>query len=368
MNVLIFNWRDLGHPKSGGAEVATDRLAQGLVARRHRVTWFTSAHRGARRIERRSGYVIVRYGSEVTCRLYAAWWLWKHRHGFDVIIDEVNTLPFLSRLIAKDRVVLWMHQLAREVWMAEAPPLVGCLGYAMERAFLQVYRNAPVVTISRSSADSFRKYGLKGSIDVCEIALQPGVEKGEPFRGRVGYVGRLAPSKRIDHVIKALAIVRKSLDTGELVIVGTGARSEIERLKAVAKRWGVADIVTFTGKVSTVERDHWMKSIDVLAMASIREGWGLVVSEAARYHVPSVVYPVAGLVDSVINGRTGIVAESQTPRALAGGIVELIVNRALRDTLGRSASEYLAEFTEERFLGNFERVLQSIAERSAPGE
>lgn len=360
MNIVIFNWRDLNHPKAGGAEVATHQLAHGLVRRGHRVTLFTSAHARAFGADQCDGYDVIRKGSELTCRFHGLLWLLRNRHRFDVVIDEVNTLPFLSRLVAGNRVVLWMHQLAREVWLAEAPAIIGPAGYLLERIMLRLYRTVPVVTISESSAKSFRQYGLKGPMHVCEIALQPAVEKGEPRIGRIGYVGRLARSKRIDHIIRATAILRRSLDVG-LVIVGTGSERELKRLKTTVREYGVEQNVIFAGKASNVERDEWMRSLDVLAMTSMREGWGLVVSEAARYQVPSVVYPVAGLVDSVVNGRTGIVVSNETPAELADAIMQLIRDRDKRDALGRGAGDYLDNFTDERFVGRFERVLFSIA-------
>lgn len=360
MNIAIFNWRDLTHPKAGGAEVATHQLAQGLVRRGHRVTWFTSADGRTFGNAQREGYDIIRKGNELTCRFHGLLWLLRNRHRFDVVIDEVNTLPFLSRLVAGKRLVLWMHQLAREVWLAEAPAIIGHAGFLLERIMLLLYRNIPVVTISESSAKSFREYGLRGPIHVCEIALQPALEKGEPRVGRIGYVGRLAPSKRIDHIIKASAILRNSLDV-DLVIVGSGSERELKRLQATARMCGLEQHVIFAGRASNAQRDEWMKSLDVLAMTSMREGWGLVVSEAARYQVPSVVYPVAGLVDSVVNGRTGVVVLDETPGELANAIRQLVCDRSKRETLGRCAGQYLENFTDERFLGRFERVLLSVA-------
>ncbi len=316
---------------------------------------------GALPAEHVGGYDIVRFGSEVTCRFHALAWL-RGRRDIDVAVDEVNTLPFLSRFAMPNRVVVWMLQLAREVWLAEAPPVIGHIGYLAEPALLAIYRRSPIVTISKSSAASFRKMGMRGPIEVAEISLQPAFEGSfAPVPGLVGYVGRLAPSKRVDHIISAVSILAERVPQVRLVIIGSGSEREEARLRRHAARLGIVERVTFAGRVTSEERDRLMSEMDVLALTSMREGWGLVVSEAARFGVPSVVYPVAGVVDSVAGGRTGLVTERERPDDLAVALEAVVRNRALRDTLGKNAAEYLREFDDERFVGRFESVLKRVA-------
>jgi len=364
VNIAVFNWRDLQHPKHGGAEVATHLLASRLAQRGHRVTLVTSIYPGAKSHQQFGEYDIVRFGNEVTCRFHALSWLRRQR-DIDIAIDEVNTLPFLSRLAMPDRVVVWMLQLAREVWLAEAPPVLGHIGYLTEPALLSIYRHSPIVTISQSSAASFRQMGMCGPIEVAEISLQPPLEGPfAPVPGLIGYVGRLAPSKRIDHLISAVALLAERVPQARLAIVGAGSEREEARLRRHAALLGIAKRVTFAGRVSSEERDRLMSGMDVLALTSMREGWGLVVSEAARFGVPSVVYPVAGVVDSVSNGKTGLVTARENPADLASALEKIIRDRPLRERLGKNAADYLHQFDEERFIGRFESVLRRVARRS----
>ena len=363
-SVVIFNWRDLPHPRAGGAEVVTHVLAAGLAARGHQVICFTSRHNGAPMREERDGYAVERHGNEITCRLHAFAWLRARARSFDVVIDEVNTLPFLSRFATGRPVVLWLHQIAREVWLAEAPPVIGRVGYALEPMLLALYRGLPIITGSQSSAQSFACVGLTAPARIAQYPLAPPEPaRATPRFARIGYVGRITPSKRIDHIIRALAIVRVSVPEAELLIIGGGAERERRRLVALAQRLGVAEIVTFAGRVSEPRRDELIRSCDVLAMTSLREGWGLVVSEAARFRVPSVVYPVAGLIDSVDHGVTGLVAAAPDPGALAADLVRVIGDRALRERLGTAASERLRPFSAQRFVADFERILGEFAAR-----
>jgi glycosyltransferase involved in cell wall biosynthesis len=178
-----------------------------------------------------------------------------------------------------------------------------------------------------------------------------------PQIGHVGYVGRLAPSKRVDHIIRAFGIVHREFPEAVLSVVGSGSEREIDRLVALTNDLGLADAVHFHGRVTAEKRDEIVQSLDVLAMASLREGWGLVVSEAARFGVPSVVYPAAGLVDSVKNGESGIVCGTSTPEALADGLLRIIRDREMRARLASNAKQYLLQFDEQRFVGRFEQIL-----------
>jgi len=294
--------------------------------------------------------------------LHAAAWLARNASAFDVAIDEVNTLPFLSRLFMPNKTMVWMHQLAREVWLSEAPRVVGSIGYWAEAALLSIYRRNPIMTISDSSAQSFRDFGLRGPINVAEISLSaPVAGESEAVRGRIGYVGRLAPSKRVDHIIRALCIVKDVVPEAHLVVVGSGAENETVRLHKLAQALGVGSRIRFCGRISQDERNREMALFDLLAMTSQREGWGLVVSEAARYGVPSVAYPVPGLVDAVQHGQTGIITDVAEPRALADAIVSLIQNPSLRKRLGQGAQKYLLQFDDERFIGRFEEQLSLLS-------
>lgn len=363
LRIVLCNWRDLGDPKAGGAEVATDQLLAGLAARGHDVTWLTSRSAHADPSEDRHGYRVVRFGTQLTCRFFALTWLWKNRDRIDIVIDEVNTLPFLSRLLARHRVVVWMHQLAREVWLAEAPGIIGRIGYLLEPWFMSIYRTTPIVTISQSSAESFRAFGLRGPITVAEIALKPPVNTPpHPVSGRIGYVGRIVPSKRVDDIFRAFAIVRVGHPDAELHVIGDGEPHELARLKRLADKLNIRDSLVMHGRVSADRRDSLMATFDVVVMASLREGWGLVVSEAARFGVPAAVYPVAGVIDSVRNDVSGIITSEPTPAALAQAITTIIGDRATRARLGDGAKAYLKRFDNERFIGRFESVLMSVSQ------
>jgi len=357
VRIVLFNWRDRKHPGAGGAELYTHEALTALHAAGHECVWFASAAPGLAAVENFEHYTVVRRGSELTCRFEAARWLYRRRAETDLVIDEVNTLPWFSPWITPGKTLLLMHQLAREVWWAEAPFWAACVGYVMEPVYLQIYRRTPVITISQSSARSLRQIGLRGPIHVVECPLEPPIPmqpRTQP--GLVGYVGRLAPSKRVDHVIRAVAIARQNDSRIRLRIVGGGSDAELERLTRVAADAGISAEVKFFGRVSDEERDRLMSEIDVLALASLREGWGLVVSEAARFTIPSVAYDVPGLRDSIVDEKTGLLVQAK-PRELALAIAHLVRNRDTRQAFGARAARRLSEFSKQRFC---ERVVSAV--------
>jgi glycosyltransferase involved in cell wall biosynthesis len=348
--VALFNWRDPRHPAAGGAEVLTNDLLVAFSKRGYSCTLVVAGAPGLPKTETLEHYTVVRMGNALTCRFYAAAWLWKRRSEIDIVIDEVNTLPFFSRFIVPKKTTLWIFQVAREIWWYEASPALAAIGYFLEPLLLRVYRSSPLVTISKSSAQSLRAIGLRGDIDIIECPLPPRDEaRAKTVPGRIGFVGRLVRSKRIDHIIRAFALVAASRPEAELWIVGGGSDTVTAGLRALAESLGCAGRVHFTGYVSAQERDAIVASLDCLAMASVREGWGMVVSEAGRFGVPSVAYDVDGLRDAVVDGQTGLLVPEQTPDALAAAMERVIADRELRDRLGAGAAAYIEEFSRDNF-------------------
>ena len=97
MRILFLNWKDLAHPAAGGAEVFTEEVARELVRRGHDVTLFAARVDGEPAREVVEGVEIVRDGSRFgVYRAARRFWSQEGRGSFDVVIDEINTRPFLD--------------------------------------------------------------------------------------------------------------------------------------------------------------------------------------------------------------------------------------------------------------------------------
>jgi glycosyltransferase involved in cell wall biosynthesis len=126
----------------------------------------------------------------------------------------------------------------------------------------------------------------------------------------------------VDHALDASRLLAQAGVDVRLTVVGTG---EVEpRLRRAAADGGLADRVTFTGQVTEEEKNRCLRNAHLLVHTSVREGWGLNVIEANAMGTPAIVYPVHGLVDSTVDGQTGLVAKEETPSSVVAAVQELL--------------------------------------------
>ena len=225
-------------------------------------------------------------------------------------------MPFFTPLWAGIPTVMLIFQLAREVWWYESPVPVNAIGFAWEPIYLSLYRHTPVITISKSTEQDLRELGFLGPITIVPIGIQqvPSAQHSKATIPTFLYVGRLAPSKRIGHMVRALSQFRAATGAGRLWLAGSGSESYRRSLSELAKRLKVQDSVVFLGRVSEQEKRRLMAEARALLMTSVREGWGLVVTESNACGTPAVVYDVPGLRDSVRNEITGLVVPPRPDR------------------------------------------------------
>jgi hypothetical protein len=160
MRILILNWKDTSHPLAGGAEVFTEEVAKALVLSGHDVTLFAAAVAGRPSRESVSGFEVIRRGGRLgVYRAARRFWAAQPAGRFDVVVDEINTRPFLTpRWVGETPVVALIHQLAREIWSYETPFPLSVLGrHVLEPWWLRAYRDVPALTVSTSSAESLRR-------------------------------------------------------------------------------------------------------------------------------------------------------------------------------------------------------------------
>ena len=347
MRILFLSWRDPENPKAGGAELFTHEVASRLVAGGDSVEWFTAGFPGSAPEAELAGVRVVRGGRQWSVHLAATRrYRGRLRGSFDAVVDEVNTIPFFTPLWAGIPHLLLIFQLAREVWWHEAPFPLNAVGYAAEPLYLRAYRDTPALTISRSTADDLRRLGIRAPVTILPIGLEPITVPtvGKAVPATFLYVGRMAPSKRVDDIIRAFALYRERGGEGRLWLVGEGSGEYLASLRALAESVGLAAHVDFLGRLPADEKHDRMARATVLLMASVREGWGLSVAEANACGTPAVVYDVPGLRDAVRDGETGLVVAA-TPRAMADGMARLTDDTALHARLAAEAKRWSSTFS-----------------------
>jgi phosphatidyl-myo-inositol dimannoside synthase len=186
-------------------------------------------------------------------------------------------------------------------------------------------------------------------------------------RPTVVKVGVLADRyKGHDVVLRALPLVRAEVPDVQWVVIGDGPlRPALERLAAAA---GLAGCVRFLGGVSDGERDRWLARSHVFAMPSrlpgggfAGEGFGIAYLEASARGLPVVAGGVAGALDAVVQGMTGLLVDPTDHVGLADAIAGLLRDRQRAETLGRAGRAYAARFAWPEIARRVEDVVLEVA-------
>jgi glycosyltransferase involved in cell wall biosynthesis len=194
-------------------------------------------------------------------------------------------------------------------------------------------------------------------------------------RGRVLSIGRLVPRKGVDTVIEAMAGVPHA----EYVIAGGPAPGllaedpEARRLRRVAEVHGVADRVTFLGRVPHDDAPALMRSADVVVSVPWYEPFGIVPVEAMACGRPVIGSAVGGHLDTIVDGVTGLHVPPRDPVLLARRLRQLLGDRGRRAALGRAAAEHAhARYSWDRVAARtetvYERVIAPAASRPVAAE
>lgn len=155
---------------------------------------------------------------------------------------------------------------------------------------------------------------------------------------RIVSIGRLVERKGVGNVVEALA----ATPAAELVIAGgpamtaLGADPEARRLQAVAREAGVEGRVTLTGRLAREQVPALLRSADVVVTVPWYEPFGIVPIEAMACGVPVVASAVGGMIDTVVDGVTGLHVPPRDTEALAGALDHLLERPDLCRRLGRA--------------------------------
>ena len=188
------------------------------------------------------------------------------------------------------------------------------LGHAIEhRMAPPIYRRSQIVTLSSSSKNEIVERlrippeRVTVSPPGVEPAFSPGGERSEaPL---VVAVGRLVPVKRFELLIDGLVRLKARHPELRAVIVGEGY--ERPRLEALIAGHGAGGWISLPGYVPDDELISLYRQAWVVASTSLREGWGMTVTEAGACGTPSVVTRISGHEDAVVHGRSGLLVDDR---------------------------------------------------------
>jgi glycosyltransferase involved in cell wall biosynthesis len=365
----------------GGAERWYANLAERLVADGHEVTYLTLRQwpRGAHpdidarvrvipvgprmalytRGGRRRILPPLRFGLGVLAHLL--------RHGRRYEVLHTCAFPYFSLLAAAlarplgrfQLVVDWFEIWSRSYWHDYLGGPGGHVGAFVQRACAAVPQRA--FCFSELHAQRLRAEGLRGPVTILR-GLYAGATEPAPVREAdplVVFAARLIPEKRVALGVAAVAVAAARIPGLRAVFYGDGP--ERAELHAAIARHGLGEILTAPGFVDAALVDADQRRALCLLLPSRREGYGMVVVEAAARSTPSVLVPGEdnAAVELLEDGVNGVLAAAEDPASVADAIVRVhAAGLQLRHSTARWFAEHAAQLSLESSL---RQVLESYA-------
>lgn len=326
----------------GGAERWTRNVAEALAADGHEVTYLTRRQWQPGDEPRLPGVTVIPvapaedlYGPDGNRRIAQAvrfgrgvlGHLMRHRGAYDVV--HVSAAPYFGVLAAGAARRLGGYRLAvdwHEVWSAEywseyLGRAQGQVARAIQRACVRLPHQA--YCFSRLHAQRLREEGLRGEPIVLRgewygSTARPSPRPAEPL---VVFAGRLIPEKNAPAVVAAVMAARERIPTLRAIVFGDGP--ELGKVRAAIRAHGAGEIVEAPGFVDSETVEDALARATCLLLPSTREGYGMIVVEAAAAGVPTVLVRAAdnAATEHIVEGVNGFVAADFSPDALAAGIV-----------------------------------------------
>jgi glycosyltransferase involved in cell wall biosynthesis len=296
-------------------------------------------------------------------------WLVRNARRFDVLHMHgawaFTTAAGLAAARLRGRVaVLSTHASLTDFDRSKSGPLVRLVKRTLRRIYLVLF-DLVVVSSRLEQRDSGDPLGLHSAIIPHAVRgverTATGVRAASPLR--VGFLGRLHPTKNFARLIEATASVDRDVT---LVVAGDGLSRYAEQLRRLAVDVGIADRVTWLGFIDADAKSDFFGSIDVLAMPSAYESLGVAGIEAMSAGVPLIVSPTVGVADVVERHGAGLVALPNR-EVLAAAMTKFADDRAFLERAGARARAAAAEFSLDRHATRLHReYLRLLAGPSTP--
>jgi glycosyltransferase involved in cell wall biosynthesis len=243
---------------------------------------------------------------------------------------------------------LWYHNVTPAPFLVRFNPDLVALSEAAARLLPRFRtRCRAIIADSRFNAEALAAAGLPGAVVVpllLSVEHRPGIER-DVRRPLVITVGRIAPNKRLEDVIKVFFLYRKyNAPDARLAIVGSdaGFESYSAAVKDLARLVGVRN-VTWTGEASDAERDALYQRASAYLCMSEHEGFCAPLVEAMAHGVPIVARHEAAVPETLAGA--GLAIEGADLPVYAEALHEVVSSPRLREDLMRGAAARLAQLS-----------------------
>ena len=365
--ILVINWQDITHPQAGGAEVHLHEIFKRLVQRGHAVTVLCSHYPGARKTETIDGIEIVRTGGRNWFNYVVPTQYRKlcRTRTFDVVLDDINKIPFFTPLFVKGPLIAIVHHLFGRSIYQETNFVAASYVYLAEKLVPIIYGKTPVAAVSPSTRDDLIGRGFQreqieliyNGVDTTAYFLNPKLRSADPV---IGYLGRIRRYKSVGHVLAALKAILPQIPDVRLLLVGDGEFLPEIRRQAVVL--GITDKIEFTGFVGEAEKVKLLSRMWMCINPSPKEGWGISVIEANACGTPVIAADSPGLRDSVKDGETGLLYPYGDIGKLSQTIVDLVNDEGRRAEMSVAARTWAEKFSWDNSARQMECMIEEVIE------
>ena len=361
MKILILNWRDIKHPRAGGAEVRLHEVYSPLTKLGHEVVLYSCSFKNSANFEEIDGINIYRLGNDwifaLLCFLNLRKWI--NLHKPDIVIEDLNKLPFYSPVIYHGPLLIQLHHLWGKSIFKEAVWPIALFIWLSEKSISIFYRKCQFTVVSPSTKNELVKLGINHKkIQVIYNgadleSYHPSIEKKEQT---IFWIGRIQKYKGPVEACQILALLRKDFPMLRLVMAGDGPfKKNVE--KYVREK---SLPVEFLGFIDKEEKIKWLQKSSIHLQSSYKEGWGLTVIEANACGCPVVANNTAGLCDSCKDNENGLLYRYNDVVDASKKIKNILNNDSLSKTLAENGLKRASLFSWKKNCKEITDLLKKI--------
>lgn len=371
--LLFLSWRDIKAPKMGGAEIFTHEMIKRLDRNRYDITHFSPLFEGGEAEEIIDGIRYIRRGGLLSVILEARRHYKKNKENIDYVVDQCNTHRFFTKFWVEDgKRIFFIHQLTREIWDMDTSFPVNLLGKYTETPFLRFSKDDPTITVSNSTKEDLIEIGFNSE----KVTILPeGIDFTPWFREcflpkerapTFIYVGRYSNYKGIDKAVEAFGRVKSYYPEAKLWVVGRKKDKYIrDTLQPIEETFhlrskGEDPDIIYWGFVSEEKKLELMSRAHCLLFPSLREGWGLIITEAAAVGTPSIGFDSAGIRDALRNGEAGYLCRENTVEELVYNMKQVVEDKDNYKLTRESAYNFSLNFHWENTQTEFNKFIEGL--------
>ena len=374
VTILSLSWRDIKSPTAGGAEVQTHEMLKRANKDKFRIVHIAPKYENLPSEESIDGVNYIRKGNIITVIWYAFLFYKKNRNNINFVLDQCNTHRFFTPFwVKREKRIFYIHQLTREIWDINCRFPFNLIGKVMETPMLKIYKRDNTIALSKSTKDDLVAVGFnKKKIHIISIGIDFEPWTQEQFYTKESnptfvYVGRYAKYKGIDVAIDAFGKLKEEYPYAKMWLLGKKDQQYVEDvLTPICNKYDITigdeknNDVICQGFVSEERKLELLSKSTALVFPSIREGWGIPITEAANVGTPSIVFDSPGIRDAIDFGNAGYLCDENSSYGIYDMMKRTINDNRMYEQMRKKAYEFSKGLVWCEVGKRFEKVIDSI--------